>query len=316
MLSDEIAIKFELIPSGVFAQCAVPIVSPTPEEVKTYYIRNPLFSSKDLDSEKLIDQVSPNEAKEFFEHYVKKDVRRINIPSIDNYADQLTKLGLSQNIRNAELILCPLRGGLKPGLHLELLSGIKNIKALPYTQGSSGKYDDAILSYLKDVIHEYNPKTIAIVDTAQGGQGSNHLAKLLIKFKTEFKASYTELIFHLLHTSDANLANINSLNKHSTSSVKISLSLYPVDNLLFEDWDLALGIKVDFDKESYDIKRSERSGKIIICSNINIQVIESNDLSVLTDRLLAKSLSESIESNPELYYLWDDPIFQNIRFNN
>ena len=61
------------------------------------------------------------------------------------YAEELVKLGISLKSDKYDLLICPLRGALKPTYYLKTMGVIENeVNWLPFTGATSGHYDKGI----------------------------------------------------------------------------------------------------------------------------------------------------------------------------
>lgn len=129
-----------------------------------------------------------------------------NIPLIDEsafdaYAAQLKTLAVQLQEKRYDKLIVPLRGGLKPAMQLDVLCDYQMpILWLPYTAGSQGQFDQQVKECLQSELvtcPDGQPARLAILDTAIGGNGSEHLAKLIAEIVTS-KCNW-KVDFHLLY---------------------------------------------------------------------------------------------------------------------
>lgn len=83
-------------------------------------------------------------------------------------------------------------------------------------------------------------------------------------------------------------------------SVEFNVELWPVEDLLVEDWNEAIGLSVEFGSgQKLVIKKCSTEGKFLFRDNQKrIQVIESPELNKYFDVRLGQAISDDILSDP------------------
>ena len=235
------------------------------------------------------------------------------------YAEELVKLGISLKSDKYDLLICPLRGALKPTYYLKTMGVIENeVNWLPFTGATSGHYDKLIITYLKEILKWVSPEqdlfTISIIDTAIGGNGSNKLADLFVELKNSFFPNSNWVVkFYLVHYAKepSSINYIESIRSKSSVNLMFNVYRYQVNNLIVEDWDSAIGLNVEFKSNSVIIKNSIQEGRIIIMDSNKIFVVDTPEISHYVDVLIASNISDAIITHPEFTFVknvWQDYI--------
>lgn len=227
----------------------------------------------------------------------------IDEPAIDAYAAQLKKLAVKLQEKRYDKLIVPLRGGLKPAMQLDVLCDYQMpILWLPYTAGSQGRLDQQVKECLQSELvigPDCQPTRLAILDTAIGGHGSEHLAKLIAETATS-KCNW-KVDFHLLYAQSRYPQLCGQITKQNRlPTVEFNVELWPVEDLLVEDWNEAIGLSVELGSgQQLVIKKCSTEGKFLYRDNQKrIQVIESPELNKYFDVRLGQAISDDILSDP------------------
>ena len=257
---------------------------------------------------------SKNVAKKIFEEYHDNETKKIEIQEVRAYAAEIVKLGLSFLHKKFDVLICPLRGALKPTNYLKIMGVIEqDINWLPFTGATSGIYDNTIIKYLKLILQRYNSNselfTISIIDTAIGGHGTNKLSDLIAEVKKSYFPNSNWVVnFYLLHApkeGSNSIQFIDSIEMKNTNKLKFIIHRHQVSNLIIEDWESAIGLRVDFKGNNIIIKHSIQEGSIIISDNNKVCVIETPEISNYVDVLVATIISEEMLTHPRLKFVRD-----------
>jgi hypothetical protein len=87
-----------------------------------------------------------------------KTTQEIRREDLTSYAGVLVTAGLTIKQENCECFICPLRGAFKPSMYLERMNIIDRetpIYYIPFTQGSSGKFEETIFADLEEALSEH-----------------------------------------------------------------------------------------------------------------------------------------------------------------
>ena len=323
---NKLNVNLILIPSGTFHINEPTITRSDTSELFTYgssgfdslEVFNPMKRPDSQINSQTLDVAKIEIASQFIEHYKKADTQIINESHIEKYADELVKLGLDMKRRSFDCLICPLRGALKPTLQLKIMNATgDNIDFLPYTQGSSGKRDALIMNELQKIIekrqNDRDNFRIAILDTAIGGQSANRLAALLTEIRKYHNQKHWSVTFYLLHPPIANIQNIEKIKSLSNERTTFNVKRYPVDHLLVEDWDPAIGISISYLDDHIELKHSVTTGRLILKGRDKISVIDSSEMANLMDVLIASGVSDAIRTHPLLEYshdVWPEYIYR------
>ena len=266
----------------------------------------------------VIDQTPMQKQTAFLEHYESsRKIQSINRSNFDDYAlTLLSELVPDLVSCNYDVILFPLRGCRQPGILTKVIVGLPCEKTVifNYTYATRGSQQELIRTQLIDRFRQALPGRnavgVGVVDTAKGGNGSIHLAGVLADIRSSHFADQTWYVqFHLLHDRDRT-QDLSRKTYHipqaNTSSMIFSWPiLYPVDSLIVEDWDDGIGISTYLAGDTYEIKKAETPGRLIIRDRDVISVIESPDLSKVVTGLLVESVNCLILNDPDVRYCRD-----------
>lgn len=257
----------------------------------------------------VVQEVRPAFAAEF-----ERTLHRVPIigtSELYNFAEQLLEIGRILAGRVYDVVIIPLRGGLKPWLQLDVLREFRQQPLwLPYTAGSQRTHDEQITHILHEGLapHERAARLkIAIVDTAISGDGSYHLAELLSDTHRRNAKQRWECDFHLLHTRERYPAKTGRIPELQHDQLAFSVTLWPVDHLLVEDWNEAIGLEVQWEGNSRAIiKHCSTEGHLLLRrEDGSVQHIESPELHHYMDVLLGDAVSEHVRHDPYLQFQGD-----------
>jgi len=236
-----------------------------------------------------------------------KNARTVSRGELDSFGSCLLDMRKTLSGREYDGIIVPLRGGLKPWTQLHVL-GEKSEKPiwLPYTGGSTGKFDEQIRFHLTEELKPLSDSgrlKLAVIDTAMGGNGSEHLAQLITGLHAQDPARKWDVDFHLMCSNEFPKLSWE-IPKYSTDSIHFNPYDWRVDSLLVEDWNEAIGLQgVGFDGNQITIKPASTDGHLILKENDGtVRVLKSNELHHAVDVLIAESVSDAVRSDPLLEY--------------
>jgi hypothetical protein len=268
----------------------------------------------------LIDKSALDRQTLFLDEY--RRVQKIKCLDLSEFEDYALTLfaDLIPNLlhQKHDVILFPLRGCRQPGIITKVLVGLPNEKAVifNYTYATADFQQEMIRSELIEQLNARLPNVelanIGVVDTAKGGDSSIHLAAVLEKIQAEhFSGQQWSVQFHLLHdrarTQDLykKLYRIHGAKTgHSTITFPQPL-LYAVDSLIVEDWDDGIGISTYRDGTTYQLKKAETPGRLIVRDDTAVSLIESSDLSKVVTGLMVDAVNELMLNDPDVKYVCD-----------
>lgn len=324
-----------LAPSGMFTCNYAPFDLPRSElaltdrqysdESTSGLLFNPY--QPDVRSE-LIDK-SPLERQAMFldEYRGVQKLKCVDRSEFEDYALTLLTELIPNLIRyKHDVILFPLRGCRQPGIVTKVVVGLRDEQAVifNYTYATAGSQQEIIRSQLVERLTATLPNqelaSIGVVDTAKGGNGSIHLAGVLAEIQAEhFSDQKWSVQFHLLHdrerTPDLSSKSYLIPDAGSSSVIFLWPKLYAVDSLIVEDWDDGIGISTYRDGKTYQLKKAETPGRLIVRDDKGVSLIESSDLSKVVTGLMVDAVNDLMLNDPAVKYVCN-VLEQDARSNN
>lgn len=307
-------------PSGMFtmntgglslAFCSPPHQPTTePRATQTHSIFNPMPTDTTW---RIQDQASRNNEDRFLKEYQQiQKVKLFDRSQFDIYATTLFQDLVPSLLRfDHDLILFPLRGCRQPGILAKVIAGIpeERTAVFNYTYATREEQQARITSELSHRLAERIPEkaavSIGIVDTAKGGYGSEHLAKTIVALH-EGRTQQWAIQFHLLHSRDSKPVLAYQIPKHSNESLKfLSPLLYEVESLLVEDWSEGIGLSVEWNGRTHELKRCTTPGRVLLRDESSVQIIESESISELMTSLAVDAVNRQMLTDPQIQYVHD-----------
>lgn len=222
----------------------------------------------------------------------------------DHYGEVLVQLTHAVVAQSAHLNLGLLRGAFRPCVIVEVMTrGNVAYEFVNYTQHTEREAE--IMDALRGLLLQRDPQTeefrIQITDTAIGGHGSTHLAKMLIGIKASldrFKNQKWIVMFNLLHDlrPGTNTDKMRAIADLHPDGIAFEVNLYQVPNLITEDYDAGLGLVFD----GRIVKPCSEEGKFVLSSNAGVSLIHSAEMKLTFDQLFTESVSDGLVTSP--YY--------------
>lgn len=308
--NDETRIDAVLVTSGTFA-FNHPVLSPPawanaypPFDLRleTAEIANPMLARPV--NYRVLEQAEYTQLGAIQDAYNKAEL--VTQSDLDSYADALVRIAKQIAVKPLDIMLVPLRGGWKPSIQLQVMNkrGYP-LFPFPFTAGSQGRFRNENRECLIERLKAFQGKTalrIGVIDAAITGHGAKALAELLMEVKSEFRGQAWRVTFELLYS--------NSNPKHplpkqsdiipsmSSGELLFERNLHVVPNLVIDDWDEVVGLRVNNGEYLY---KPVADGTVLLKAHDNhITVFRSSELSRFVDHLIATSASEAILSDPLL----------------
>jgi len=263
------------------------------------------------------DEVAVDNEQQFlkeFQNVNKHKCKLFERSHFQEYAETLLDELVPNIVRNDhDLILFPLRGCRQPGILAKVMAGIPEdrIIVFNYTYATTDSQQALIRSELLGKFQQRAVDkaivNIGVVDTAKGGHGSEHLAKIIaFLHEKHFHNLQWTVQFHLLHAQDKKPTIAYQIPKYSHHSLTLLDPLfYEVGNLLVEDWAEGIGLAVRFNGKSNELIRCTQPGMILLRDESTVQLIESENLSKLMTCLMVDEVNRRMLSDPQFKYLKD-----------
>ncbi len=227
----------------------------------------------------------------------------------DGYGEVFVELAQSVVKQKAHLNLGLLRGAYRPCIFVEVMTrGEIRYEFVNYTQHTEREAE--IVKHLNVLLGQYDPQTaefrIQVTDTAVGGDGGQHLARMLRGIKTSnrrFQHQRWTIMLNLVHDLQerANPDNMRAIVRENRSSIRFEVTLHKVPNLLTEDYDAGLGLK--FDRGI--VNPFDESGKLLLNSDTGVSLIESDNMRLTFDQFFSGSVTEVLLTSPEYRQISD-----------
>jgi hypothetical protein len=234
--------------------------------------------------------------------------------AFQDYAQTLFERLVPELLRQLhDVFLFPLRGCRQPGILVKVMAGLGEEKMVifNYTFATQENQQSLIVSQLTEQLIEKisgrQNVSLGVVDTAKGGYGSNHLAKLLSEIHArQFAKQKWTVQFHLIHECDVNPAKSYPIPKYGNDFLDIRFPLfYPVDSLLVEDWSEGIGLSVEESGKHFELKRCVQPGRILYRDEDSIQLIESEAVCDTMTGFTVDAVNRLMLSSPEIKYVKD-----------
>ncbi len=259
-----------------------------------------------------VDAAPLKDAPALISSYQRDNVRVVTRGQLDGYGSQLVVLGRQLQAAQHDLVVFPLRGGLKPGLQLEVLTEYRlPVEWLPFTGGSNGTLDAQVLAVLQRriapiVAGKGAPISICAVDTSISGDSALRLAGLFRTTLEQLHAVGAGVVFYLLHEHSRYPWRSLEINALSTRAVSFMVHCVGVDSLLVEDWSEAFGVRVVPDAGGIVVlKPAATEGSVILRDDEAVRIVSSPELNHLVDVLIAKAVAEDIQTDPRARHIGD-----------
>jgi hypothetical protein len=239
-----------------------------------------------------------------------------NIPVVeqavfDVYGQTCIKLAKDVASVDAHLRLGPLRGAARPCVMAEVMtSGSVDFKFFNYKAGcqpeNAGRVKELLFPILRDADPHQGIYRIQVVDTAVGGYGINALTRYLWDIKNahgQFKEQKWELDYRIIHATDerTNVGKIKRVCDQAVTGVfDVNLERYVVTDLVVEDSESALGLKIVGDYGNYLVKQSYKPGELIIRAEDGIRHIRSQAEVVTYDELFSDRITFQMLNAPKM----------------
>lgn len=156
-----------------------------------------------------------------------------------DYAEQLKKAGNIVHKAGPDIVLVPMRGGVRLWEHLRIYCNISIEKSVLFPFTAEEKYSDETLSIVANALSPHLGKeTVSVVclDAAEGGQGSARLVDILETLHAQDRKSHWDVTMCLFVPQDRANAEWKSARERTKEpNLKIKVALLPVDKVVGED---------------------------------------------------------------------------------
>ena len=113
-------------------------------------------------------------------------------------------------------------------------------------------------------------RRIGVLDHAKGGHSCEALTRLLREICDQTGETW-DIDFHLMHPQDKSPTHASKSYSYQSSRFQVSVSYYPVTDLLVEDEDRLLGYGVQSTKAGSESFRLNSEGRILYCNDDEVR---------------------------------------------
>lgn len=208
-----------------------------------------------------------------------------------SYAAKLAEAGNQLKRWNPDLVLVPLRGGLRPYEHLRVYCDIEG-RAIWFPFTGKEKLSEETQHMLTKAVLPFMGKAhlrIAVIDTADGGYGSFILKAILEDLHIADPKSHWELTYYLFVPKRKEWADWKfRLERQSTKFFTLKVRFFAVPTVIGEDVDAAFATSENY--KNYQRLTLESGGCLF--------QIETYELPRLLDEEIAKATHFVLSCDP------------------
>ena len=207
---------------------------------------------------------------------------------------------------------------MKPWVQLSVMGQHRDrIIPLPYTYASQRQNDERIRHHLWEGIAPLSEEAelrLAVVDTGNGGNGSSTLAELLRDCHRRDPKRRWFVDFHLIYKRGVYPPLSRNIPLFSEHNLHFNPFPWPVESLIMEDWNAAIGLEAVFDDgKKVIVKESSTEGTVILQGAEEAVVVQSPTIHHYMDAQLGQTVSDAVVTDPDLKFLRD--VWQNYQNN-
>lgn len=190
-----------------------------------------------------------------------------------------------------------------PGLQAELIGKSQAFRAFDGADMGAGLNEERILDDLRRLIFKREPSSeprkIAVLDTARGGDSCRELARLLHEVNHEREESWI-VDFDLIHSADRRPPRAYQAHRHETSRMKIAIFYHAVQSLLIEDEPELLGYDVSRAGGRLQIVPIKKDGQILLVTKDKAVLYTRAPLDETMIALVSREIMERIQEMPDI----------------
>jgi hypothetical protein len=161
-----------------------------------------------------------------------------------DYAEQLKRAGNAICKSAPDIVLVPMRGGVRPWQHLRIYCNISIEKSVLFPYTGQEKFSDDTLEIVASAFLNHLGKerlSIVCIDAAEGGQGSAQLVRILETLHAKDRKSIWEVTLCLFVPQErANATWKHARERTQEPNLKIKVELFPLNTVIGEDMDSAM----------------------------------------------------------------------------
>ena len=211
----------------------------------------------------------------------------------NGYAEAIQQAGDQIKRYAPDIILVPMRGGIRPWLHIQIYCGLRTEPScvFPFT-GEEKNSDDTKEIILRALLHHEGSDAlkIACIDTAKGGNGSRQLLNILSELHEAIeKIQAWHISLFLFVPEERKYASWKYEHEgRSHLNFQVKVPLIPVETVVGEDLEAGMINLQNFDR--YQRLKIRSSGATFL--------IETAELPAVLDQKITHSIHELLDTEP------------------
>jgi hypothetical protein len=302
-LPEEITSR-QMMPSGVFITN-----DPRPQCMPQMY--NPCFFTSPGDGPGIQEPLQKE--SELRARY--GEIIEVSQSALVSYGDMILKVRAEFGLQQVDAVVVPLCGALRPASLVFPMGNFDlTMLPIPFTRGSSGAYDNQIVSILGEhltPLYGRDPLRLGILDTGIGGQSLIHLVSLLRRLHDD-AAPYSEWNIYCNIIVSANnrgyLDKTNAVKRDSHDRFVITRQVYPTQSLIAEDKRAAIGHVVDWgDPAAGFVEPVSHRGALVVRGTESLQIFPTHDIARSLDQKVAEATTTVLQSGANIFLgnIWE-----------
>lgn len=200
-----------------------------------------------------------------------------------DYAEKLQEAGRKIIALKPDIVLVPMRGGVRPWEHLRVYCNIEPLGLCFPFQGEEKTADETCHILLKAFLPFMGRESlkVTIIDAAEGGHGSRKLGELLrrIHDSSDPKSHWVTCFYLFIPVEKRNADWQHELRRESTESFEVHVEPFPLIRVIGEDWDEAMILPQNLN----------RLTSVQVESGWQLYVIETYSLPEMIDQKIAEA---------------------------
>lgn len=205
---------------------------------------------------------------------------------------------------NYEIILCPIRGARMPGIQCSVMSSKPGLfQAFDGTGMAQGVNDARIVAELKAILlaspPQTQPRRIAVLDTAKGGDSCLSCARLLGIINRDARQSW-DVTFHLFHAKGKTPPRSRQAYDYKTEQFRLLVRYHEVTDLLIEDDPKLLGYATERAGPEIFSRRFQQDGTILYCDGQNVTQFRKAPLDEVMIGIVGQEIARELNSLPDV----------------
>lgn len=246
-----------------------------------------------------------NDATQLLNSYAKEpSCYTMQQPVVRDYAAAVVRAIRAITELNYEIILCPIRGARMPGIECSVMSSKPGLfQAFDGTGMAQGVNDTRIIAELKTILlhspPQADPRRIAVLDTAKGGDSCRACARLLGIINQDARQAWN-VTFHLLHARGRTPARSRQPYDFKTPQFHPAVHYHDVTDLLIEDEANLLGYSAERADSEIVSRRFQQDGTILYHDGRSVTQFRKAPLDEVMIGIVGQEIARELNSLPDV----------------